>query len=461
MKIRIRYGKNKREFFHVATEERAEELRRLAAQLVKAKIDQAAVLALLFEAARATEDVLAGIRAHVAASVKHPEVQTRKVVTFSQLAKEWTDGKLAERYPRHVRVKDHRLDASRLKKLCAIDVADGLKLGDVPLTAFAIDHAEAAMRGLPPKAKRPMTHRQYGQVLSRVLALAVYPCRILAANPLPKRFLPMGEKPPAFTYLYPAEDAALLACDAVPIARRLLWGFLVREGCRLGEALALRFCDLDLKNGSLTLQNSKTGESRTWALDAGVARSLTTWQELRKAEPTDAVFADCWHPADQLRDDLRAAEIARADIFQSTDRRRALRVHDLRGTFVTLSLAAGRSESWVADRTGHTTSQMINRYRRAARTAGELGLGAPLPLDQAIPTLGGHKPGHGAVAAVLPKSWESQAKQPVFQSAPLRILNSTRRFLDRPSSLSLGAIGLVWPKPSDSRRLAGMPLPCR
>jgi hypothetical protein len=62
-------------------------------------------------------------------------------------------------------------------------------------------------------------------------------------------------------------------------------------------------------------------------------------------------------------------------------------VHDLRGTFVTLSLAAGRSETWVADRTGHTSSQMINRYRRAARSAGELSLGQLAPLDQVIPEL--------------------------------------------------------------------------
>jgi hypothetical protein len=64
-----------------------------------------------------------------------------------------------------------------------------------------------------------------------------------------------------------------------------------------------------------------------------------------------------------------------------------MRAHDLRGTFVTLALANGRSEAWVADRTGHTTSAMINRYRRTARSATELGLGLLAPLDEAIPEL--------------------------------------------------------------------------
>jgi integrase len=64
-----------------------------------------------------------------------------------------------------------------------------------------------------------------------------------------------------------------------------------------------------------------------------------------------------------------------------------MRVHDLRGTFVTLSLANGRTETWVQDRTGHTPSAMLNRYRRAARSATELGLGPLRPLQLALPEL--------------------------------------------------------------------------
>ena len=60
-------------------------------------------------------------------------------------------------------------------------------------------------------------------------------------------------------------------------------------------------------------------------------------------------------------------------------------MHDLRATFVTLSLANGKTESLVADRTGHRSSVMLNTYRRASRTAAELGLGSLLPLVDAIP----------------------------------------------------------------------------
>lgn len=73
-----------------------------------------------------------------------------------------------------------------------------------------------------------------------------------------------------------------------------------------------------------------------------------------------------------------------------------IRVHDLRATRGAGG-ANGKSEAWVADRTGHTTSAMINRYRRAAWSATELGLGSPTswtrpsqisPLPHLCPTQG-------------------------------------------------------------------------
>jgi len=91
--------------------------------------------------------------------------------------------------------------------------------------------------------------------------------------------------------------------------------------------------------------------------------------------------------ASVLRARLWEAKARRAELHTSGENRGRLRVHDLRGTFVTLNLAAGKSETWVADRTGHTSSIMINRYRRTARLASELALGELKPLDLAIPDL--------------------------------------------------------------------------
>jgi hypothetical protein len=48
-----------------------------------------------------------------------------------------------------------------------------------------------------------------------------------------------------------------------------------------------------------------------------------------------------------------------------------------------------------ADRTGHRSSVMIQRYRRAARTFAELGLGELASLAQALPELAGNGTGNG------------------------------------------------------------------
>jgi integrase len=138
-----------------------------------------------------------------------------------------------------------------------------VEFGEIPIDRFTLDHAERAMQGLPERAKRPATRRAYAQALARTLKLAEYPLRLIERSPLPKGFLPKIGKPPAFPYLYPSEDAALMACPKVPYCDRLLFGILAREGMRAGEAAALRFRDLDLATGSISLAENKTDDPRT------------------------------------------------------------------------------------------------------------------------------------------------------------------------------------------------------
>lgn len=157
----------------------------------------------------------------------------------------------------------------------------------------------------------------------------------------------------------------------------------------------MRIRDFDLKAGTVSLDENKTDDPRTWALDAGTARALKAWVAYRDAKPEDLMFVDehgnaltsDHRLAEQLRDHLITAGVDRRELHHDGKNRRKLRVHDLRATFTTLALANGRTETWVADRTGHRSSQMINRYRRQARSAAELGLGDLLALDQAIDEL--------------------------------------------------------------------------
>ena len=56
-------------------------------------------------------------------------------------------------------------------------------------------------------------------------------------------------------------------------------------------------------------------------------------------------------------------------------------------TFVTVSLANGKTEQWVMDRTGHKSSQMVSLYARQARTWSEPNLGALAPMHKLLPEM--------------------------------------------------------------------------
>ncbi|MBE7483191.1 MAG: site-specific integrase [Polyangiaceae bacterium] len=194
---------------------------------------------------------------------------------------------------------------------------------------------------------------------------------------------------------YPDEDAKLSACTDISILDRLAFGILGREGLRASELRELAWREVDLDRGTIALDVNKTDDPRSWVLDPGVLRALRLWQKLfhEDAQPDEFILVhdgcrfDLNKLAKRLRDALKRARVQREALFSQSEQRMHLRAHDLRGTFVTLALADGKTETWVADRTGHKSSAMINRYRRAARSAAELHLGWLRPLDRLIPEL--------------------------------------------------------------------------
>jgi hypothetical protein len=68
--------------------------------------------------------------------------------------------------------------------------------------------------------------------------------------------------------------------------------------------------------------------------------------------------------ARRFREHLRAAGVLRPKLFEISEVRRPIRVHDLRASFITVAQERGRNEKWVRKRTGHTTSAMLAKYER-------------------------------------------------------------------------------------------------
>jgi integrase len=115
--------------------------------------------------------------------------------------------------------------------------------------------------------------------------------------------------------------------------------------------------------------------------------SATGRPTLRVLGTFAGVTIDRFAAAEQLRAHLKLAGVTRSQLFEANESRLAIRAHDLRATFVTVSLALGKTEAWTTDRTGHRSSQMIYAYKRAARTHAELKLGGFTPMWEAIPEL--------------------------------------------------------------------------
>jgi integrase len=208
------------------------------------------------------------------------------------------------------------------------------------------------------------------------------------------------------SYLFPAEEAAFQGNITVPLVRRLLIGFCAREGLRKENAVTLEWGDLVLDQGEeamVVLDMTKNGRGGSWVLDAGTAESIRRWRTIcpstryvfpasalplhRRTDEDRPLYAD--HLAAELRDGLQEAGVKRSKLFERGEHRIRLRAHDLRATFVTLALAAGKTEDWVVTRTGHGSSQMIALYRRQAKTAAELKLGWLKPLHEIVPELAG------------------------------------------------------------------------
>ncbi len=362
-----------------------------------------------FDTVVAAVDVLCSGNAEVASDVPK----------FGVFAKEWTTGALARKFPDHVRVKRSSGRDEELLRLYILP-----HVGDIPLDEFELTDGELVMASLPDicaHTKAPLsagTRRHIAQVISRLMNLAVYPGKWRTSSPIPRGWLPKVGDSKAKECLYPDEDRALLTCTDIPLLRRFAYGFLDREGTRTDELARFTWLDIDLVHNRADLDENKTDNPRAWDMRRDSLLAMKIWRKYFRpnAKPTDLVFTDddgvainVDHLADQLRKDLKRAKVDRPKLFMRSKTRLRMRAHDLRATFITVSLANGRTWEWCQQRTGHGDA-MKDTYRRKAATWVAQQQGDLAPLHLAIPEFAIRAQ---AIAPRLPHGAASRAREAV------------------------------------------------
>lgn len=251
------------------------------------------------------------------------------------------------------------------------------RLGHVKLSALSPAHVAAAQSALLENGRRngtgglSATTVHACMVLLRSILDDAVTWRRLGWNPARAVKAPAATTRPMTTWT-PAETRAFLAAVAGERLAAVFW-VLATTGMRRGEALGLRWCDVDLDAGKLRVAQTVTrpagkvtiGETKNDRSRRTMSVDPVTLAELRRHRAAQVEHRLAWGQAYQAHFDLVFAREDGAplnpEMLGRILRRHALatglpliRVHDLRHGYATEALRARVNPRTVADRLGHS-----------------------------------------------------------------------------------------------------------
>lgn len=393
--VRIRYGEREDSWIPLAVaaddpalaEARRKRLQRMATLLRRAgKIAESRTI-LEQAASERSERAFRNVEAVVEGFSPEPAAEEKGPATFREVAEAFWSGTLQDEHPDSFKQRKGTisLDQTRYRLLAFVP-----ELGAKPIASITLDDIDRAKK-LIPRDISVNTRRAYLLDLQRVFSLAARPLR-LVERALDIEIPPEAARP-LFTFLYPAEEYHLSSTDRVPFEYRFLYAWLARNGTRIGETSLITWDHVDLSQGEIHIDArwTKTKRSRYWKLDDDVLEALTLRHASLQPKPTERVFRtprgkmiDKRLLKRRFHDDLRAAGVTRRAVFSAEPGSYALRIHDLRGSFVTLARAMGQPDRWTMDRSGHESVASFELYDRVLRHAKERGLGWYAPMARAL-----------------------------------------------------------------------------
>jgi len=203
--------------------------------------------------------------------------------------------------------------------------------------------------------RAPATVVRFLAALSHAFTIAVNEWEWMQDNPMKKVKRPK-EPRGRVRYLGDDERGRLFSACAESNNRFLFVVVMVAisTGMRLGELMGLKWADVDLNKGRLTLHETKNGERRVVPL---VGKALEAMQEHNKVRRLGSEFVfpgrNGEKPADIRTAWNNAIEQAEIEDFH---------FHDLRHSTASYLAMNGASLAEIADILGHKTLQMVKRY---------------------------------------------------------------------------------------------------
>jgi integrase len=347
-------------------------------------------------------------------AIGHPSFGTRRRGTNGE---KWFTKKAAQEALRKILVDAARgelVEPSRQRTGAYLDEwADGLRLapstvasyrknirlhikpqiGSVPLAALTTERINMLYRELEHTGRAdyregeglsPRTVRYVHTILSAALSAAVKsrPPR-LGYNPAVAATPPSAKeaRPPEMHPWTAEQLAVFLAWARENADNYALWHTLAMTGVRRGEALALRWRDIDLDVGTVSIRRSagmvrnagegatvvegatKSGKPRPIDLDAATVAVLRARKRergalaLQLAREDSLVFGDIegQHRNPEHVSRQFARDVARCRAASAAGLLPVIRLHDLRHTHATLLLAKGVPVKVVSECLGHAS----------------------------------------------------------------------------------------------------------